>query len=144
MPDTGGTAMTQSLLFSPRLAGCCLVALLSACGGSGPAYEAPARDVAATVEMGGFSFEPATIRINAGETIEWRNKSFFSHTVTDDPPRYASATALPAGAAPFDSGRIASGQIYRHTFAEPGTYKYICTPHADLGMTGTVIVSARQ
>lgn len=136
--------MTRSSSYGSRLRILCVAVLLFACSGSGPAYEAPARDVAATVEMSGFSFEPATVRIQAGETIEWRNKSLFTHTVTAEPARDAEHIVLPPGAAPFDSGRIAAGQIYRRTFTEPGTYRYICVPHIDFGMTGDVIVAPRS
>lgn len=128
----------------PRLAPICAAALLSACAENGPAYEPPAGNVAATVEMREFRFHPETLRINAGDTVEWRNKSYFTHTVTADPARNAEDISLPPGAAPFESGRIPPGQVYRHTFTDPGTYRYICIPHGDLGMTGSVIVAPRS
>ena len=42
-----------------------------------------------------------------------------------------------------NSGRIASGAVYRHRFTTPGTYKYVCLPHVDVGMTASVIVDPR-
>jgi plastocyanin len=116
---------------------------VSACSQTGPAYGPPTANTAATVEMSGFGFGPSTVRVKAGDTVEWRNKSTFSHSVNADPARFPDDVAIPAGAAPFDSGRMPSGQIFRHQFTTPGTYKYVCLPHVDLGMAGTVIVDPR-
>jgi uncharacterized membrane protein len=68
------------------------------------------------------------------------------HTVTADARRAAKGkeVVLPPGAAPFDSGEIAAGGSFRHTFTVPGTYKYICVPHAEFGMVGEVIVQPRS
>lgn len=118
--------------------------VLPGCGTGGPAYGPPSPGVAASVDMTtGFAFEPGTVRVKTGDTVEWRNKSLFAHTVLDDPQRDPALTALPLGAAPFDSGRVPAGEVFRHTFAVPGTYRYKCTPHDDLGMTGVVIVEPR-
>jgi plastocyanin len=119
---------------------------LAGCGGKGPAYGPPPRDVAAVVTMtNAFSFAPAVVQVPAGSTIEWRNTSIATHTVTDAPrlaPKLAGSMALPAGAAPFHSSDIPPGQVYRATFATPGTYRYICVPHHGMfGMEGTVEVT---
>lgn len=99
---------------------------------------------AAVVDMTfGLKFEPATVRIRAGQTVEWRNKGFFPHTVTFDASQAedASHVSLPAGVAPFDSGKIGAGGKWRHTFTTPGEYHYICKPHEDHLMLGVVIVA---
>jgi plastocyanin len=90
-------------------------------------------------------FAPARVDVHAGDTVEWKNTSSFVHTVTADAHRAPEGTkvVLPAGAAPFDSGNIAPGGSYRHTFTMPGTYKYICAPHAEFGMVGEVNVEVR-
>ena len=92
----------------------------------------------------GLRFKPARVTIHAGDTVEWKNTSGVSHTVTADARRAPEGTkvVLPSGAKPFDSGNIKPGGSYRHTFTVPGTYKYICIPHAELGMTGEVIVQS--
>jgi len=110
------------------------------------APEASARQAgpAAVVDMAfGFKFRPAEVRIRAGQSVEWRNRSFASHTVTFDPSKAGdpSLVSLPAGVEPFGSEEIASGQTWRHTFEKPGTYRYVCIPHHGEGMTGTVIVA---
>jgi plastocyanin len=92
-----------------------------------------------------LTFEPARFIVQAGDTVEWKNTSGQAHTVTADARRAAEGkdVVLPPGAAPFDSGRIAPGSSYRHTFTAPGTYRYICVPHADFGMTGELVVRPR-
>ena len=118
---------------------------LAGCGGSGPAYQPVPGDVAAVVDMTStFGFAPETLRIRAGETIEWRNRSIATHTVTGDPTRadHPGEVALPEGAEPFSSGEVRLGQVWRQRFTVPGSYKYICLPHHDVfGMTGEVIVA---
>ncbi|HVL79825.1 MAG TPA: plastocyanin/azurin family copper-binding protein [Sphingomicrobium sp.] len=116
---------------------------LSACGVTGPAHTVPPPPaVAATVTMGMTSFEPAAVRIRPGQTVQWRNTSLVTHTVTAD-HRLAANPAnvvLPPGAAPFHSGSVAAGQVWSYRFTMPGTYRYVCLPHERAGMIGTVIV----
>ncbi len=117
---------------------------LAACGVLGPAHRAERAPGTAVVEMSGYSFVPAELEVRAGQTVEWRNTSLFTHTATCDPAKAKdrSHVALPAGAETFDSGRIAAGEIWRRSFTTPGTYRYVCLPHEDEGMLGTLIVRA--
>ncbi len=87
-------------------------------------------------------FVPTGITINAGDTVEWWNTRSIPHTVTADPRLVPSSknVELPDGAEPFDSGWVKSGQRFRYTFSEPGVYRYICLPHEQAPMLGTVIV----
>ncbi len=113
------------------------------CGLSGPAHDAPMPDAAAVVDLGFMSFTPQTVNIRAGQTVEWRNTSIITHTVTDNPPAAAAAadSVLPAGAIPFSSGDISAGKIFAYKFTVPGTYRYFCTHHEGDGMVGTVVVA---
>ena len=77
-----------------------LLTALAACGHGGPAYGPANAGVAATVAMNGFAFEPASVTIKSGETVEWRNRTSFSHTVTFDPKRNPDLATLPPGAGP--------------------------------------------
>ena len=116
---------------------------LAACGVSGPAYEAPGSDVATTVYMTpALTFEPTEITIRVGDKVEWRNRTLLTHTVTVDARITADASnmELPEGARPFNSAAIPAGQVFRHTFTVPGTYRYLCLPHAGQKMFGTVVV----
>ncbi len=120
-----------------------LAVLLAACGSSGPAYETPGSDVAATVYMTpALTFEPAEITVRVGDKVEWRNRTLLTHTVTADPRITADASnmELPEGARSFNSAAIPAGQVFRQTFTVPGTYRYLCLPHAGQKMFGTVVV----
>jgi plastocyanin len=104
------------------------------------AYTGP--EPAATVDMQFHSFDPVTVAIHKGETVKWNNESLIWHTVTFDPrlAKEESHVALPAGAEPFDSGKLEPGSNFWHTFTVPGVYHYICRPHEHSGMHGTVVV----
>lgn len=119
------------------------MAIVCGCGLSGPAHGPAASNAAAVVDMGFESFSPDSVTIRAGQTVEWRNTSLITHTVTDDPKR-AEAPAdagLPAGAQPFDSGDIPAGKVYLRRFPVAGTYRYFCTHHESDGMVGTIVVA---
>ncbi|WP_162913018.1 plastocyanin/azurin family copper-binding protein [Rhodospirillaceae bacterium SYSU D60014] len=117
--------------------------MLGACGLGGPAHQPPPSDIAAVVEMtNGLNFSPDEITLPAGGTVEWRNTSFFTHTITVDPARASNPddVRLPPGAEPFDSGEIPAGEVFRRRFTTPGTYRYVCIPHEGMGMIGTITV----
>lgn len=73
----------------------------------------------------GMAYAPARIEVAAGTTVEWTNEDPLAHTVT-----------APDGS--FDSGLVAPGGRWRHTFHEPGEYPFACTPHPF--MNGRVVV----
>ena len=125
-----------------------ILALLvfAACGLGGPAYGPPPADAAAVITMTNFlNFAPDAMTIRAGETIEWRNRSLFTHTVTADPALAADPAdvELPPDGGSFNSGPVVAGQTYRHRFNVPGTYRYVCRPHEGYGMMGTIVVRPR-
>ncbi len=123
-------------------------AALAACGRGGPAFQQPpSAEADAVVELTTtLNFAPERVVVPAGGMVEWRNTSLLTHTVTaarelaDDPAH----VRLPEGAAPFNSGDLPPGQIYRHTFDVPGEYRYFCQPHEGLGMLGTVVVTPAE
>jgi plastocyanin len=126
----------------PRVFAVAAAILLGNCGISGPAHEGAPTDATVVEMSNGFNFSPAQVTIPVGGTVEWRNVSFFAHTVTADPAKAAVAAdvQLPQGAAAFSSAEIPAGETYRHTFDVPGRYRYICRPHEDDGMAGTILV----
>jgi copper-containing nitrite reductase len=95
-----------------------------------------------TVSMNDMAFMPATITVNAGEKVVWRNSSSVIHNVVADPSKalYRIDVKLPAGAAPFDSGMLQPGQSFSRVFDQPGVYHYVCTLHEGNGMKGAIIV----
>lgn len=103
--------------------------------------DAPAAD--AVVEMDNrLRFLPDTVRVPVDGVVEWRNTSDIVHTVTGDPERAMRAenVIMPAGAERYDSGDLAPGARFRHTFREAGVYRYVCVPHEAAAMVGVVIV----
>ena len=82
-----------------------------------------------SVTIADFSFSPATVTINQGDTVTWVNNGPTSHSATST-----------SGA--FDSGVLPKGGSSSHTFDQAGTYSYYCKPHPF--MKGTVVVQAAQ
>jgi plastocyanin len=87
-------------------------------------------------------YQPDSIIIRAGETVEWVNTGDVSHSVVDDPTKANKPddVTLPADVPTFSSGNVLPGGKYRHTFLTPGTYRYFCMSHEVDGMIGEVIV----
>jgi plastocyanin len=105
-----------------------------------PAPSGAGTTPSARVEMTNWlQFQPAEITVVAGGEVLWTNRSRASHTVSDDPSASTEAR-LPSGADVFDSGDVAPGEVYAHTFTVPGRYVYVCRYYASAGMTGVVNV----
>jgi plastocyanin len=100
------------------IAGAAIAIALCGCGDSEDAPDVRAVD---------FAFTPATTRVDAGTTVEWRNGGRTDHTVKG---RGFFSRAVPPGAR------------FTHRFDTPGRYPYVCTLHPD-AMKGTVVVSRR-
>ena len=97
----------------------------------------------ATVSMtNGLRYVPQVVTITVGQTVVWTNTSTVVHTVTADPARAKQRrhAQLPEGTQPFNSGPIAPGATFRHTFDVPGRYVYFCIPHEAEGMIGRINV----
>ena len=75
---------------------------------------------------------PASVTINAGDTVEWTNSDTAAHTVTGGLPADG-----PSGV--FDSSLFMAGATFSHTFEEAGSYDYFCMVHP--WMVGNVQVN---
>jgi len=82
------------------------------------------------------AFTPGQIEVVTGTTVTWRNQDSVFHTVTSGTSNGSVGT--PDGV--FDSDRIEVDANYSHTFDEPGTFDYYCTPHP--WMKGSVVVTS--
>ncbi len=103
-----------------------LAALLLLVAGFTISSSARAQGKTVVVEAAdGLVFEPATITINVGDTVTWRNTDDVPHTSTSEDEVW-------------DSGALAAGEEFSFTFEEAGTYPYFCEFHP--GMEGTVVV----
>src|SRR5688572_7141874 len=78
------------------------------------------------VEMRNNFFSPASVTINAGDTVTWVQRGSNHDTVSN--------TGL------WSSGILGSGQSFSRTFNAAGSFGYFCTPHRSQGMVGTVTV----
>lgn len=78
-----------------------------------------------TISDSGFS--PATLEVEAGDTITWVNEGQMVHQVSSD--------ALGFETSPM----IQPGEAFFQTIVESGTIDYFCPPHPS--MIGTVVVT---
>lgn len=118
--------------------------LLAACTAMGPVQPVAAPGTGAVVNMTTLlNYAPNTVTVRAGETVEWRNTSIMTHTVTAEASLASnrSYVSLPRGARAFNSGDVPPGGVFRHRFTVPGVYQYFCIPHQNNGMRGTVVVN---
>jgi plastocyanin len=77
----------------------------------------------AQVSMRNVQFEPARLEVKKGTAVTWKNDDLVPHTATS--PQ-------------FDSGSLATGESWRHTFTQAGVFSYVCTFHPH--MKGVVVV----
>ncbi|KAB1188788.1 MULTISPECIES: plastocyanin/azurin family copper-binding protein [Haloferax] len=104
------------------------------------------------VGMTAVAFDPPVVTVEVGDEVVWRNTSSRGHTVTayealipEDAEFFASGgfedeqTARKAYSNSL-GGLIDSGETYSYTFDVPGEYEYLCIPHEQAGMVGTVVV----
>jgi plastocyanin len=106
-----------------------LLAALALIAATGFLSHASAGWPAVTVVIRDFKFDPATVTVHEGDTLEWKNDDFVPHTATED-----GEAQKPA----FDSGTIHTGAAWRYVARKKGTYNYICTRHPN--MKGKLIV----
>ncbi len=97
-------------------------ALLLISAGTGIADGKP---IVHTVLIDGTSFTPQSLTVHRGDTVVWKNKDPFPHTVT-------------ARNRQFDSGILAADQAWQYTAQQPGEFPYFCTLHQT--MTGVLVV----
>lgn len=127
-----------------RASSSALVAVgVAGCMSSGSASER-------TVKMAGsLAFDPETVTVAVGGTVEWTNESDVKHTVTayeeripDEAEYFASGgfESEEVARSNLSGGLLTPGETYEHTFEHTGTHEYYCIPHEGSGMVGTVRV----
>lgn len=102
----------------------------------------PAAASSGMVGMSDMAFVPATITVNVGEKVVWKNSSQVFHNVVDDSSKalFKMDVSLPSGGKVFASGLLQPGQNFSRVFTVPGVYRYVCTLHESNGMKGVVVV----
>lgn len=91
----------------------------------------PAKLLAATqtVNIQGYSYQPASLAINTGDSVTWVQKDSAPHTVTSS----GAPTVL-------NSPYLSLNQTFSYTFMSAGTFSYYCTVHPY--MKGSVTVAS--
>lgn len=89
--------------------------------GGGPlSGEAPVRII-------DFEYKPTTVMVKPGTKVTWTNEDTSIHDIKDTSP-----LATPV------SQELSKGDTFSITYAQPGSYNYVCAIHPY--MTGTVEV----
>jgi amicyanin len=87
---------------------------------------APAPQPGTAVTIKDFKFNPATLTVPVGTTVSWTNQDEEPHSVV-------------AKDGSFHSPGLDTNGTYSFTFANPGTYDYVCGIHPF--MTASVVVT---
>jgi plastocyanin len=100
--------------------------------GSGAGAPAPAACTAANatavtgaIEIVGMDFIPSCAKVAAGTAVTFTNNDSIAHTVTSDAGQPET----------FDSGPLAQGAKFQHTFATAETEHIHCTIHPTMRLT---------
>jgi plastocyanin len=106
------------------------VALLAALSVATLMFDASPREAQAQgradVAIIDVAYQPGSILAQAGDTVTWTNTGSTPHTVTADDGS-------------VDSGPLAPGASFSHTFPTAGLFTYHCTIHPQ--MTGAVTIT---
>ena len=112
--------------FALILAACSAGASPTPPGSSAPGASSGGAGGSSAVEIKSSTYNPATVTANVGGKVTWTNNDSVTHTVTLDDNS-------------ADSGDLAAGSSFDHTFATAGTFAYHCKIHSS--MHGTVTVT---
>ncbi len=82
-----------------------------------------------SVSIKDMRYDPATLDIKVGDTVEWENQDDRDHTVV-------------ARDGSFDSDNLRSGASYSFQFTKAGKFPYSCKYHPR--MRGTISVTAHS
>ncbi len=85
---------------------------------------------------GGALFDPSTVTIQPGDTVEWTWSGTFAHTVTSGLEGKYNGL--------FNTGAHVTPFTFSFTFPNAGYFDYYCSIHYSMGMTGVVHVVAPQ
>jgi plastocyanin len=78
------------------------------------------------VSITNFKFQPETLEVHAGDTVEWKNADITAHTATADDRKT------------FDTGMIDGNASKKVVVKQKGRFPYFCRYHS--GMKGVLVV----
>ena len=87
------------------------------------------------IQVGNNYFSPASVNVNVGDTMRWVWVAG-THTTTSTPG------AIPAGAASWNSAITNIVTVFEYKVTLAGSYAYVCTPHASIGMVANFTATA--
>jgi len=102
----------------------------------------PACDHTIGIDDAAYAFNSAELDIKVGETVcwQWENTSE-AHNVIEIDVAYDASLNITDIMTGFNSGAVSNSGDFRHTFTEDDmTHYYICEPHAQMGMVGSITV----
>jgi plastocyanin len=108
------------------LAAACLAGSVA---GLDPAVSRAGDAAPPVVHIANFAFAPATLTVPVGTTVTWVNGDDAPHVVAEQHRM-------------FRSRALETQDRFTHTFAEPGSFTYLCTLHPH--MVGTIVVEPRK
>jgi plastocyanin len=76
------------------------------------------------VTIEGMQFQPASLTVERGDTVTWKNADMVPHTAT--------------AKGQFDSGYIGPGKSYSRRMEQAGEFDYVCKYHP--GMHAKLVV----
>ncbi len=79
------------------------------------------------VSIQDFAFSPATLEVQAGDSVRWTNNDASAHTAT-------------GANGEWDSGSLSNGQSFTFQFNTAGSFAYLCSFHPS--MTANINTSA--
>ena len=86
------------------------------------------------VQVSNFVFTPSSLaNVLVGDTVRWE-WVIGTHTTT--------SSTIPSGAPTWDEPITSTNQVFEYKVTIAGTYNYVCTPHASIGMIGSFVASA--
>ncbi|ATW28204.1 cupredoxin domain-containing protein [Candidatus Formimonas warabiya] len=100
--------------------------LITGCSGTTQAPESTSEQqnsASNSIAIENFVFNPDTIKVPVGTSVEWINKDSAPHTIK---------------AEKFNSDSLSTNDSFKFTFDSPGTYEYQCGIHPS--MKGKIIV----
>ena len=101
-------------------------------GANGGATAGGAPRAIATVTIADEAFDPGTTTITVGGTVTFENLDGDEHTATS------------AGTGGIDSGVLGTGATYKKTFADAGSFPFLCIIHPEMRGTIEVVGQAGQ
>jgi len=108
-----------------------VLAITSGVVSAGTSQHSEGETYVVSVDSTNLRFSPETITLNEGDSVRffWSGE-LLAHNAVE-------VNGL------FDSGEAARNVDYTYTFeiGENGTYEYVCEPHEDFGMVGTIVVN---